>query len=203
MGLINRVKSWLLPQKARHDSLATILPNNGTAVAGFIQRASSEVEIITSSNMARPLAVLMPPSVAAATPLRTIPLFLVPASVEPAEVEIIQNARPAPKLQLVHSSERAVWTAQPASTFMLAARLASVAEFNTVAGKKPCKQPSRQSATTQAKARAKVTNRPSTTKPTSTKVAAVSASQNCFVRPQTTGKAVVVSVPKRAKPRTS
>lgn len=201
MGLLNRVKSWLLPTTAQIASVATNLPNNGTAVAGFVQRMPAEVEIITASNMARSLAALMPPAIAAATPLRTIPLFLVPATVEPAEVEIIHNARPEPKLQLVHSADREIRTSMPAATFMLAARLSSVAQLNTVVGKKAHKQPVRQCAQANAKARAKAPNRPTTEILSPVKASKGNKAPQCFVRPQATGSAIVVSVPKRAKRR--
>jgi hypothetical protein len=201
MGLINRVKNWLLPIKAQHDSLATIAPSNGTAVAGFVQRMAADVEIVTSSNMTRSLAALMPPAIAAAMPLRTIPLFLVPAAVELADVEIIQIARPAPKLLLVHNIDRAVVIAQPMAAFMLAARLASHAQLNVVAGKKPFQQPQRQNA--RLKAKAKATNRPTSEPIIATKTPNTSKNQQCFVRPQATGQAIVVSLPKRAKRRVS
>jgi hypothetical protein len=212
MGLMKRMKNWLLPQAADHDSLTAHLPNNGTAVAGFVQRMA-DVEIISSSNMARPhanrmgspLAVLMPPALAAATPLRTIPLFLVSRAVEPAEVDIIQPVRPSPKLHLVRNSDRVIASNQPAVAFMLAARLASIAQLNTVAGKKPCKQPSPQRATTLAtalaKARTTASNRPKT-KPTVSKTGSThDKNPRCFVRPQATGTAIVVAVPRRTKTR--
>jgi hypothetical protein len=203
MGLINRVKSWLLPQTLNDDFSAAVSSSNGTAVAGFVQRMAADVEIVTSSNMTRSLAVLMPPALAAATPLRTIPLFLVPAAVELADVEIIQNVRPAPKLQLVHNIDRAVDIAQPTTTFMLAARLASHAQLNVVAGKKPFQQPQRQNARLKAQAQAKTTNRPKSEPTIAIKTSNTSKKQQCFVRPQATGKAIVVSVPKRAKRRVS
>jgi hypothetical protein len=198
MGLINRVKNWLLPQKARHHSLAEPVLGNGTAVAGFVQRVSADVEIIHSSNMARPLAVLMPPALAAATPLRTIPLFLVPPTCELADVEIIHHARPAPKLQLVHNVDRAIQAIAPPSPFMLAARLASTAHLNTVVGKKPYKQPQLSRATPQAKS----TNRPRSQNSKPSKASKVQPGPECFVRPLAQGKAVVVRVPGPAKRRT-
>jgi hypothetical protein len=203
MGLIKRVKSWLLPQPQIDDISAAVSSSNGTAVAGFVQRMAADVEIVTSSNMTRSLAVLMPPAIAAAMPLRTIPLFLVPAAVELADVEIIQNARPAPKLLLVHNIDRAVDIAQPMATFMLAARLASQAHLNVVAGKKPFQQPQRQNARLTAKAQAKTTNRPTSEPTIATKPPKTRKNQQCFVRPQATGQAIVVSVPKRAKRRVS
>jgi hypothetical protein len=213
MGLMKRMKNWLLPQAEDYDSPTAHSPPDGTAVAGFVQRVA-DVDIISSSNMMRPhtnrlgspLAVLLPPAIAAATPWRTIPLFLVSSAVEPAEVDIIQLARPSPKLLLVHNIDRVDHFDRPVTAFMLAARLASNAKLNTVAGKKPGKQPTRQCATTLAtalaKARAMVPNRP-TAKPLASKlVAATSKAPQCYVRLRSTGQAIVMAVPKRTKIRT-
>jgi hypothetical protein len=197
-GLMQRMKSWLLPGSSRDG---TAQPNNGTAVAGFVQRVSSDVDIITSSNMARPLAVLMPPAIAAATPMRTIPLFLVPCAVEPAEVEIVQVQRAQPRLHLVHSAERADISsaaAKPAD-FHLAARLASVAHLNTVTGRLPTKKATRFGADNRAKHQSQSANRPVVKPAAVSKSQASDKSRRCFVRPQTNGKAVVVTVPQRAK----
>lgn len=201
MGLLNRVKNWLLPQTLDDVMSATVSSRNGTAVAGFVHRVTADVEIIPSSNMARSLAGLMPPAIAAATPLRTIPLFLVPAVVEPAEIEIVHNARPAPKLLLVHNIDRAIQNAPTTPAFMLAARLASHAQLNVVAGKKPYQQPPRQTAHLKAKAQARVTNRPKPAPVIATKTSKINNAQRCFVRPQASGHAIVASVPKRANRR--
>jgi hypothetical protein len=201
MGLIKRVKNWLLPPTANDDRSVAARSSTGTAVAGFVQRVTADVEIVTSSNVARPLAVLMPPAIAAATPLRTIPLFLVPATVEPAEIEIIHDARPAPKLQLVHNIDRTVDMVRPAACFMLAARLASHAQLNVVGGKKPYQPLQRQNAQANAKTQAKTTNRPKSELIIPIKTANKNKSQQCFVRPQAVGKAIVVRVPKRAQRR--
>jgi hypothetical protein len=203
MGLIKRVKRWLLPQTINNDMSTAVSCNNGTAVAGFVQRVAADVDIVSKSNVARSLAVLMPPALAAATPWRTIPLFLVPAAVEPAEIEIIHNVRPAPKLQLVHNIDRAVQIAQPTTAFMLAARLASHAQLNVVAGKKPFQQPQRRDAQREAEAKAKASNRPKSRSVVVPKMPTTNKGQRCFVRPQATGKAIVVTVPKRANRRAS
>jgi hypothetical protein len=226
MGLMQRFKSWLRPSTA--SELATAgSAIAGPAVAGYVRRAHAEVEIM-SSNIPRPLAVLMPAAVAAATPMRTIPLFVVPsaASVE-ADVEIVENdfphfepvllARQATKLHLVYNADTAVPELQLATTtsnaapFLLAARLASVAHLNTVAGKVPAKPLTRVSAQAAAKTRAKLTNRPLerlAIKPPAPKVVAASSrapaaarSSHCFVRPQANGKSSVTAVPQRAKRR--
>lgn len=197
-GLIQRMKGWLRPSSSR-DSTARA--TKGTAVAGFVQRATADVDIMTSSNMARPLAVLMPPAVAAATPMRTIPLFLLPSAVEPAEVEVIQAARAQPKLHLVHNADRAglsIATAMPAD-FLLAARLASVAYLNTAAGRLPAKKASRIGAAARAKQQAQAANRPVAKAAAAPKCMPPAKTGQCFVRPQATGKAVVATVPQRAK----
>jgi hypothetical protein len=136
----------------------------------------------------------MPPAVAAATPMRTIPLFLVPTAVEPADVEIIHVPRPQPKLHLVHNADRADQNATAANSagFLLAARLASVAHLNTAAGRQPAKKASR----TAAKAKP---NRPTAKAAATPKAAPPATSRQCFVRPQANGKAIVATVPKRAK----
>jgi hypothetical protein len=223
MGLVQRLKSWLRSDPSE-QATAT-----GTAVAGYVRRVHAEVEI-TSSNVPRPLAVLMPPALAAATPLRTIPLFLVPSAsgLAEADVEIfeptpvppllllpvlVQPERPATKLQLVYNAD-AVQLIQPAlakpaqPTFLLAARLASVAQLNTVVGKVPVKPQTRIVGPTDAKNRAKMANRPTATLaetlPTPKRAATSSrgvAGSQCFVRTQTSGKSTVTAVPQRAKRR--
>jgi hypothetical protein len=206
MRLLQRMKGWLLPNSSRDVPVADLPASHGTAVAGFVQRIAADVEIVAAPNMA--LAVLMPPAVAAATPLRTIPLFLVSNTAEAAEVEIVQNVRPAPKLLLVHNADRASAASAPAADFLLAARLASVARLNPVAGRKPAVKAPRISTQTSAKNQAKAANRPcrkpEASEKQATKFAAAksAATKNqCFVRPQATGTAAVVSVPKRAKRR--
>ena len=206
MGLLQRVKGWFSSPSSRGATEHAIgVPVAGPAVAGFVQRLAADVEFVIPANRERSLAVLMPPKVAAATPLRTIPLFLVPAAVEPAEVEIVHAARPAPMLQVVHnidwpSAEKPVQVA----AFQLAARLASVAHLNTRTGRQPAKPATRTDAATAAKNRAKAPNRPTAEPVTVAKRGAAGPSNNksqCFVRPQSAGAAAVSAVPPSAKRR--
>jgi hypothetical protein len=209
MSLMQRLKSWLLPNQI--DGATIAATTSGTAVAGFVQRAQASTD--TSSNVPRPLAVLLPAAVAAAAPLRTIPLFLVPSTTGglltggAASMELDPADRtPVPKLHLVYNADtveftRAADKRPDAAAFLLAARLASVAHLNTVAGKTPAKKAPRVNASTQstkAKSQAKSPNRPVAAKAPAIKTAAPKARQ-CYVRTQTSGKAVVVAVPQRAK----
>ena len=207
MGLIQRVKGWLLPHSSGTD--AEHAPVNGTAVAGFVKRVPADVEIVTSANIIRSLAALMPPAVAAATPLRTIPLFLVPIAVEPAEVAIIHHARPAPKLHLVHNVALNDLNAEhfDAGRFLLAARLASVAHLNTRAGRQPVNKAARNISSERSPVQTTSPQRPRAEKPSAKQHAAKRASPKsaakgqCFVRVQSNGTAAVVAVPQRAKRR--
>jgi hypothetical protein len=201
MRLIQKLKSWLAPAATAPAA------NGGTAVAGFVQRVVASDEAITTSQQR--LAVLMPASVAAATPLRTIPLFLV--SSNPAPLQSIAAAAdvpltPVPKLHLVYNADTQTFVStapakSSAATFMLPARLASVAKLNTVDGKAPAKSAARLT-NAAIKAKAKAPNRP--TSAPAVKVCPPQArggAIKCFVRPQIGGKSVVTAVPQRAKRR--
>jgi hypothetical protein len=212
MGLIQRMKGWLKSNSSSTDAeSATRMPGNGTAVAGFVKRAPADVEIVESPSMLRSLAALMPPAVAAATPMRAIPLFLVSNAVEPADVTIVQTARPAPKLHLVHNAEPLGPTdASDGARFLLAARLASVASLNTPAGRRPATNAGRTDTKPRSKRHHSPANRPSAEKlavkqpvavPTKRATAKRVAKVQCFVRIRSVGTAAVVSVPKRAQRR--
>jgi hypothetical protein len=209
MGLIQRMKGWFTPNSSRSNAdHAAGAPTSGTAVAGFVQRLAADVEFVAPANRERSLAVLMPPAIAAATPIRTIPLFLVPATVEAADVEIVHPPRVTPKLHIVHNADRTNSTQKSDPTFLLAARLASVAHLNTPAGRQPAKATTRIDVQASAKSRAKATNRPTTAPASSMKRATKGqppavAPRQCFVRPQSTGSAAVSAVPQRAKRRVS
>jgi hypothetical protein len=209
MGLIQRMKGWFTPNSSRSNAdHAAGAPTSGTAVAGFVQRLAADVEFVAPANRERSLAVLMPPAIAAAAPIRAIPLFLVPATVEAADVEIVHPPRVAPKLHIVHNADRNNEAQKSDTTFRLAARLASVAHLNTPAGRQPTKPAIRVDAQANAKNRAKTANRPTTEPAISTKRTAkgntpAAKPGQCFVRPQSAGKAAVSAVPQRAKRRAS
>jgi hypothetical protein len=196
-------------------------------VAGFVQRIEDlpDLSMLGSTNVApRPLSVLMTPAVAAAaSPMRTIPLFLVPKgpdSVQPvsfdlplpfslpvsSEASTQMSLFAAPHLRLVTPVDviEPAPESTPASSkptaFHLPARLASVAYLNTAEGRRPARNPAKLKAVSTAKPARPVAQK-ATPVPTSKNARRGNAkpAAKCFVRTQANGTCSVAAVPKRAK----